>query len=474
MRGTFACALWALLVVFLAHGSTGSSSLSLYGPAHCMLRIRGGAPRTRGMKRALEQEEGTRAAEEIMKPAKRSRLWSWSSAIGVVLYEVSSWGTSALAAPGKLARYLGGVIESPLVYLWASMQSTPPKRGRPRINVTDFLKFEGDEDKPLAIARQVKFYFSDSNLPTDNFLKAEIAKDGVGFVNIEILASFRRMKILGASIEDIAEAARDNTDLEVSEDGQKVRRLSAVPEGDVTIDRTIYVEPFEGKVFADVQRDVALTLAHLGEVRCVRMVHDFHGKGGGVFIEMASEEQALRCTQATLKQAGRGGEVLEVCMKRDWKQKQRKQRIEQRREYEARKREEPDAGGEDKEEKTMKNLPRNHSGIWVKLTELDTGVSRQAVADAFGRYGPVKYVEMHANNNSAIIRYGAQSHASAAVAEFDEERGTPVLGTCAPKVCRADKETEAVENDKLKKRTQLLNKKIPWWKNKSKPREGQF
>lgn len=47
-----------------------------------------------------------------------------------VLYEVSSWGTSALAAPGKLARYLGGVIESPLVYLWASMQSTPPKRGR--------------------------------------------------------------------------------------------------------------------------------------------------------------------------------------------------------------------------------------------------------------------------------------------------------------------------------------------------------
>lgn len=32
--------------------------------------------------------------------------------------------------------------------------------------------------------------------------------------------------------------------------------------------------------------------------------------------------------------------------------------------------------------------------IWVKLTELDTGVSRQAVADAFGRYGPVKVLSL--------------------------------------------------------------------------------
>jgi hypothetical protein len=35
------------------------------------------------------------------------------------------------------------------------------------------VRFGGDEDKPAAIQRQVAFYFSDSNLPLDTFLKGK-------------------------------------------------------------------------------------------------------------------------------------------------------------------------------------------------------------------------------------------------------------------------------------------------------------
>ena len=38
---------------------------------------------------------------------------------------------------------------------------------------------------------------------------------------------------------DSEQAARGNGDLEVSEDGQQLRRISPVPEGDVTIDRSL-------------------------------------------------------------------------------------------------------------------------------------------------------------------------------------------------------------------------------------------
>ena len=42
----------------------------------------------------------------------------------------------------------------------------------------------------------------------------------------------------------------------MSADGLRVRRVSAVPEGDVAIDRTIYAEPLDAARFADVQRAV--------------------------------------------------------------------------------------------------------------------------------------------------------------------------------------------------------------------------
>nr|CAD1834362.1 unnamed protein product [Ananas comosus var. bracteatus] len=94
------------------------------------------------------------------------------------------------------------------------------------------------------IVRQVEYYFSDENLPTDKFLLKFVKKDKDGFVPIALIASFRRMKKLVQDLSLIEAALRTSSHLVVSLDGKKVRRLHPLPV-DETKDaklRTVIVE----------------------------------------------------------------------------------------------------------------------------------------------------------------------------------------------------------------------------------------
>ncbi|KAF8663741.1 hypothetical protein HU200_055064 [Digitaria exilis] len=75
------------------------------------------------------------------------------------------------------------------------------------------------------IVKQVEYYFSDENLPTDEFMLKYVKKNKKGFVPIEIIVSFRRMKKLVQDITVIAAALRTSPKLVVSQDGKRVRRL---------------------------------------------------------------------------------------------------------------------------------------------------------------------------------------------------------------------------------------------------------
>ncbi|CAD5190661.1 unnamed protein product [Musa acuminata subsp. malaccensis] len=94
------------------------------------------------------------------------------------------------------------------------------------------------------IVRQVEYYFSDENLPTDKFLLKFIKKDKKGYVPIAVIASFRRMKKLVQDLSLIEAALRTSSQLVVSEDGKKVRRLNPLPVVATTEakSRTILVE----------------------------------------------------------------------------------------------------------------------------------------------------------------------------------------------------------------------------------------
>jgi len=92
-----------------------------------------------------------------------------------------------------------------------------------------------DEELRSKILRQVEFYFSDANLPTDDFLLNILRRPGPGgssekqqqgWVPIKTLASFHKMKKLTNNISTIVAALRTSTVLEVSPEGQRVRRLA--------------------------------------------------------------------------------------------------------------------------------------------------------------------------------------------------------------------------------------------------------
>ncbi|CAI0545143.1 unnamed protein product [Linum tenue] len=83
-----------------------------------------------------------------------------------------------------------------------------------------------DDDLKLKIIKQVEYYFSDENLPTDKYMISLIKKNKEGFVPIKILASFRKMKKLTLDHEFICAALKDSPLLVVSSDGKKVKRLN--------------------------------------------------------------------------------------------------------------------------------------------------------------------------------------------------------------------------------------------------------
>nr|XP_024368497.1 la-related protein 6A-like isoform X1 [Physcomitrium patens]PNR59739.1 hypothetical protein PHYPA_002531 [Physcomitrium patens] len=83
------------------------------------------------------------------------------------------------------------------------------------------------------IVKQVEFYFSDANLPTDNYLMKFVKKDPEGFVPIPVVALFRKIKNLVKNHSVVAAALRSSTQLVVSEDGKKVRRAHPLPEVDL-------------------------------------------------------------------------------------------------------------------------------------------------------------------------------------------------------------------------------------------------
>lgn len=85
------------------------------------------------------------------------------------------------------------------------------------------------EDLKHRIVKQVEYYFSDENLPTDKHLLGLIKKNKEGFVPIAIIAAFKRMKKLTQDHSFITAALRESSVLVVSSNGKKVKRLHPIP-----------------------------------------------------------------------------------------------------------------------------------------------------------------------------------------------------------------------------------------------------
>lgn len=120
----------------------------------------------------------------------------------------------------------------------------------------------------------VEFYFSDANFPYDKFLYTLSLRDTLGWVDLPVLLSFKRMKgpftqvygdqfIIGCLREREVKmqgvkdgASRVGSLCVISEDGKKIRRREKELVKDVTAwDRTVYVvSPWRAMEILQVRR----------------------------------------------------------------------------------------------------------------------------------------------------------------------------------------------------------------------------
>jgi len=155
---------------------------------------------------------------------------------------------------------------------------------------------QSTEAVPLrtAVMRQLEYYFSDENLTKDRFLLQEFAKDesGQNYVNIEVLASFPRMKKLTMDIEEIKAAIKESSTLKLDKNGLKVKRKapfhSTLTEEQQLEQRTVYVsylpknsdkESVKGifGICGDIRRIDLPTDKKTGEIKGIAFV-EFEGK----------------------------------------------------------------------------------------------------------------------------------------------------------------------------------------------------
>ncbi|XP_010526117.1 PREDICTED: la protein 1 [Tarenaya hassleriana] len=177
-----------------------------------------------------------------------------------------------------------------------------------------------DEATTKEVLRQVEFYFSDSNLPIDDFLKKTVTESEDGMVSLALICSFSKMrgylKLGDTKAEDIpedklkavAETLRTSSALKVSEDGKKVGRGSTLLKLEELMEqlnvRTIAASPF---AYDAKREDLETFFGHYGQVNSLRLPRHAADKRifcGTALVEFSSEDEAQKVLKQNLVYAG--------------------------------------------------------------------------------------------------------------------------------------------------------------------------
>ncbi|XP_047068210.1 la protein 1-like [Lolium rigidum] len=183
-----------------------------------------------------------------------------------------------------------------------------------------------DETKAKNVLRQVEFYFSDSNLPRDGFLRKTVEESEDGLVSLALICSFAKMRShlgLDATVKEdsvpettvlaVAKVLRCSAALRVSEDGKRVGRASELLKPDEIIEqidsRSIAASPLPYNVKLE---DVQSFFAQHGKVNSVRLpkhVSDKRHFCGTALVEFSEEEEANNVLEKKLSFAGADLEI---------------------------------------------------------------------------------------------------------------------------------------------------------------------
>lgn len=199
----------------------------------------------------------------------------------------------------------------------------PAKGRKGRDNVKFDPSTQKETDDPVEIRKQVEFYFSDSNLPTDKFLLSKVGGSANNAVPLELLHTFKRMRRF-QPFSAIVEALKSSESLDLTENDTCVRRKTPLPESvtsqhdpsvakvfeDKAMSRSIYAKGF-GKEEPSTQFDIEAFFAPYGPTNAIRLrrAADKAFKGS-VFVEFESEEKQKAFLELDPKPQWKGQDLL--------------------------------------------------------------------------------------------------------------------------------------------------------------------
>jgi lupus La protein len=163
-------------------------------------------------------------------------------------------------------------------------------------NVVSDASVLPESQDPKEILKQVEFYFSDENLPNDKFLWTTSQKKN-GWVPISTICQFSRMRRF-RPISAVVDSLRQSQNLlEVSEDGELVRRKTPLVEPKKEEKQNAFARSVYAKGFGDEtktsQFDIEKFFEQYGTIKQVRLRRTDDRKfKSSVFVEFAKLEDA--------------------------------------------------------------------------------------------------------------------------------------------------------------------------------------
>ncbi|EFA79127.1 Lupus La protein [Heterostelium album PN500] len=311
------------------------------------------------------------------------------------------------------------------------------------------------------VAKQIEYYFSDSNYPTDKFLKEAAAKNPEGYVGIEVLATFNKIKSMTTDLQLISDALKDSDSLQLSEDGKMVKRLNPLPDNEELAKKTLYSKgwPKDTTTMETIQD----FFGSYGKVLSVRMRKNNKDKSfkGSALVDLESEE----IVNKIIADAPKFGEVeliYQTFLQFDKEKKDQEAHYLSLKKTNKNKRKSESSGDktdaqEGDEEETTETKKEEVAveltpGTILSIKSIGTGLMREDLKATFSQYGEVEYVDFNNSNDFGSIRYKTAESAKRALEAMTTEKKE--LGGKLPELSILEGEEEQKEFEKIKEKKQ--------------------